>query len=296
MSAIEERAAWQAARDAQIPTPGFYSVAVRRREMIREAASPVVPGIRGRRRVSGQKLLWSAEWTLPRQIDSGVIVYVRGAVVAGSVRSYRRLTGSLSVASECRVLALDYRRPPEHAYPAPLDDLLSAMTWLEKRGFPMSQTILAGDSFGGTPILAATIHRRNAGRPMPAGLYMLCPKVDYSDTPERDLVNGNPRLCPGPQGLWGYFRDVPADDPRASPGLENLEGLPPVLIQESTGDNAAILAGARVFRDDLLAAENACTYQEWETVPHIWPYYGDAFTASAEAMTAAGTWIRERLS
>jgi acetyl esterase/lipase len=105
----------------------------------------------------------------------------------------------------------------------------------------------------------------------------------------------NPDTCLALRAFDGYFETVPTDDVRASPYLDSLSGLPPILIHESTGDVPGILAGARALRDKLIAAGNACSYREWDTVPHIWPTFGMAFAYSLEAATEAGAWIKERL-
>ena len=45
------------------------------------------------------------------------------------------------------MLAINYRRPPEHPFPACIDDALETYEWLLYNGF--TNILLAGDSAGG---------------------------------------------------------------------------------------------------------------------------------------------------
>ncbi|WP_231883799.1 alpha/beta hydrolase fold domain-containing protein [Alcanivorax sp. HI0044] len=58
-----------------------------------------------------------------------------GAYFFGSPRSHRAVTWRLSRECRAKVLALDYRQPPDWAYPAPLEDAVRAYKALLDTGY-----------------------------------------------------------------------------------------------------------------------------------------------------------------
>jgi len=69
---------------------------------------------------------------------------------------YRPLTARLALATGMPVLAIDYRKLPEHPFPAAVADTISALTWIWQHGPGSTQTLeparsvfMCGDSAGG---------------------------------------------------------------------------------------------------------------------------------------------------
>lgn len=97
-----------------------------------------------------------------------------------------RLVAATSEAAESwAVFAIDYRRPPEHPHPAPLDDCVASYAWLlaHMGGHEASSRIVfAGDSAGGALVVSTLDALRKVDLPMPAGGLMLSPWVDLTDT------------------------------------------------------------------------------------------------------------------
>ena len=81
--------------------------------------------------------------------DTTLLYFHGGGYVLGSVESYRELLARIAVTCGVRVLAIDYRRAPEHPYPAALDDCLAAYRWALSSCIDPKQLLLAGDSSGG---------------------------------------------------------------------------------------------------------------------------------------------------
>lgn len=66
-----------------------------------------------------------------------------GGSVLMSMHSDRKAAGHLAKAAGARSLVLNYRRSPEHKYPAQVEDVQSAYRWLLQhriRGAPMTDT------------------------------------------------------------------------------------------------------------------------------------------------------------
>ena len=73
------------------------------------------------------------------------------------------------MANELRVVVVvpDYRKAPEHPFPAPLDDCEAAAVWCETRarahfGLDASAPLLIGGESAGANLCAATLLRRSA--------------------------------------------------------------------------------------------------------------------------------------
>lgn len=67
------------------------------------------------------------EWSLtPGSDASRVLLYFHGGgYCSGSIVSHRRMVTEAGRAARARTLAIDYRRAPEHPYPAAHQDALS---------------------------------------------------------------------------------------------------------------------------------------------------------------------------
>ncbi|HEV7964092.1 MAG TPA: alpha/beta hydrolase fold domain-containing protein [Actinoplanes sp.] len=69
--------------------------------------------------------------------------------------------------------------PPEHAYPAQLEDAVTAYRWVVEQGLT---TALAGDSSGGGLCVTAALRIAELGLPAPAALLLISPWVDMELT------------------------------------------------------------------------------------------------------------------
>ena len=67
-----------------------------------------------------------------------------------------------------RVWAVDYRMPPDHPYPTPLDDCLAAYRALLKERSP-ADVIVGGSSAGGNLAAALIVRARDEARTRPRG-------------------------------------------------------------------------------------------------------------------------------
>lgn len=300
---IAELAAWKAdraAKEAALPSP--CSVSVRRQAMIDWAAEiDDMAGCKPRTTVTilpNLRLEWTRPDTAVVGSSRGEILYIHGAAHIGSSASYRPFAARLAAGTPASVAVLDFRRPPEFHFPAVLDDVLDALAWLEAHNHPMSDLVLAADSFGAMPMLSAAMKRRDLGLSMPRGLYMLCPDTNYSNRAflQTRPADPDPETCAFKDAMNQYFDNpaFPCDGLAASPYLGDLAGLPPILMHESRSNP---LRHALDLRDKLLkVTPDTFTFRDWPDVPHIFPTYVGWFTYGAEAIGDATAWIRARLS
>jgi epsilon-lactone hydrolase len=114
-------------------------------------------------------------------IHGGALVFGAGAFTRASGISTAGVIGR-------RVWAVDYRMPPDHPYPAGLDDCVAAYRAL--LGSHRSQDIVIGGASAGGNLAAATILRaRDEGLPLPAGAVLLTPEVDLTESGDSFQTN-----------------------------------------------------------------------------------------------------------
>lgn len=188
---------------------------------------------------------FSGEWVRTRNASTatdGVILYFHGGgYVASSPRAYRCVTEPLSALSALPVLAVAYRRAPEHPFPAALDDALASYEWLLGEGFPADKILVAGDSAGGHLVLGLLLTLAQAGRPMPAGVSLFSPLLDPALTEgvRRDALRPDPVLTPtfAARCAEAFHPTGDYQDPRISPltaPVALLRQFPP--LQTHVGD------------------------------------------------------------
>jgi acetyl esterase len=166
-----------------------------------------------------------------------LLVYLHGGGwVSGDLDTHDGPCRLLAAEGGALVLAVDYRRAPEHEFPAAVEDALAAFEWAVANasdlGADPARIAVGGDSAGGN--LAAVVSRlaRDGGGPTPAMQLLIYPVTDLSlkrpsyhrfakgfSLEEADMDWYRDHYLPGEHAV---------DDPRVSPLLAaDLTGLPP---------------------------------------------------------------------
>ncbi|MBV2151537.1 alpha/beta hydrolase [Kitasatospora sp. SUK 42] len=171
---------------------------------------------------------------------SGLLVFLHGGGwVLGSRASHDHISRFLARRGRVRVLSVEYRRPPEHVFPAAVEDALAAFDYAHAKaadlGADPERIAVGGDSAGGNlaAVTAQTTVRR--GGPAPVFQLLLYPAVDASVwRRSRELFADGYYLTSANMDWFAdHYVPAPADrtDPRLSPLLaEDLTGLPPAYI------------------------------------------------------------------
>jgi monoterpene epsilon-lactone hydrolase len=230
--------------------------------------------------------------------DRAVLYLHGGGFQVGSSRSHRELMAGISRAADARVFGLDYRRAPEHRFPAPLDDALDAFDWLSAQGFAASALALAGDSAGAGLALATLLALRDAGRALPAAAVLMSAWTDltasgpsYQSRAARDPIHQRAMILAMARNYLGADGD--ARDPRASPLFAELRGLPPLLIQ--VGDRETVLSDSTLFADKARAAGVRVELEVWDDMIHVFQQFPAELIEAREALGSIGTFLREHL-
>lgn len=189
------------------------------------------------------------EWVLcgAEVHQNRVFIYLHGGgYFFGSPRSHRALTWRISQAGRMKVLAVDYRQPPDHEYPAPIWDVVRVYRWLLARGYEPHNIFIGGDSAGGNLTLVSLLKFRELGLPMPAGAVCISPWADLTATGEslHENAHHDPMIPVNVLKFLAkvYGGDTPRSDPMLSPVYADYRGLPPILTQ--VGSTEVLLSDA----------------------------------------------------
>lgn len=205
---------------------------------------------------------------------------------------FRATTGRLAAGTGMPVLAIDYRKIPEHPHPAQLEDALQAFQWIARHGpFGTSTAaaiLCAGDSAGGGLALALAVMLRDEpvhGAQL-AGITVTSPQTDMSCSGEsyttrrwRDgggsvgdpIFRGrDPQADSMPQiykllGKPGRPGSYLLTEPSISPLHAELHDLPPTLIH--VGDAEVMLSDSVDFGAKARAAGSPVEVTVW---PRMW--------------------------
>ncbi len=163
--------------------------------------------------------------------------------------------------------SVDYRMPPHHPYPAGLDDCLTVYRRVLELRDP-ADVFVGGASAGGNLAAALMLRARDEGLPMPAGLVLLTPEVDLTESGDSFTTNLGIDTVLGllmPVNLL-YADGHDLAHPYLSPLFGDLAGLPPTFLQTGTRDLflSNTVRMHRRLRDAGVDAE----LHVWEAMPH----------------------------
>ncbi len=167
--ALEDKAGWSA-----------YVAAVNEGILSRFPAWSEATGAQVEQRDAGGAEVFDITPTTLESGDRTVILEMHGGALILCGGEMCRIMGiGTAMRLGRRVWAVDYRMPPEHPYPAALDDCLAAYRALLEERLP-SEIIVSGGSAGGNLAAALMLRARDEGLPMPAGLILGTPEIDLT--------------------------------------------------------------------------------------------------------------------
>ncbi|GAA1964111.1 alpha/beta hydrolase [Nocardioides panacihumi] len=171
----------------------------------------------------------------PAGARDGLVVHFHGGgFVFNSVEVHDAVCRRFANRSGLAVLSVDYRLPPEHRFPAAVEDVDTVVRWLARQGRP-GPAYVHGDSAGGNLALVAAL--RNPGFFDAAVLIypFLDPAQGFGSYD--DAAEGFDREEAA--WYWQQYAATPADltDPDLAPLLsDRLHTLPPTLVVTAEHD------------------------------------------------------------
>ncbi|MGW5352625.1 alpha/beta hydrolase [Streptomyces sp. NPDC004031] len=229
--------------------------------------------------------------------DAPVVLYLHGGgFVVGSARSGTSLTAGLASRARGRGVSVGYRLAPEHPFPAAVEDTLAVYRALLDDGTAPSRIAFAGDSAGGGLALQALVAARDAGLPLPAAAVVLSPWYDLTMSGASITARAadDPILTAHMLGRYAAAYRGPATG--ALPVLDDLRGLPPLLVQ--AGSHEIVLDDAVALASRAAADDVPVELEITAGATHVFQRFaGSGLLDEADAaLDSAGAFLRRALT
>lgn len=202
------------------------------------------------------------------------ILYFHGGGYVGAISVFHWMfIGNLVDKLGVSVVVPFYPRAPKYDVDANFDMVMPLYDDLIARYDPAKMMIM-GDSAGAGLSLALTQQIIASGRPIPAKITLLSPWLDARGNDPRQISIEKNDCILGIVGLQAagaaYAGKNSITDPRVSPGLASLKGLPPIAMFAGTHD--ILLTDAQNFkgRTDSSETRVQLDYYEYEKMHHVW--------------------------
>ena len=225
-----------------------------------------------------------------------------GSFMHGDLDSHDGICRMLTEDAHVRVIAVDYRRAPEDPFPAAVDDVWAAWTWVNENaaglGLDPSRVAVGGDSAGGN--LAAGVAQRAVrdGAAAPAFQLLFYPVVQFGQpTKSRELYGEGFYLSKvlmdlsDAKYLAGY-EDL--SDPRISPLSGDPTGVAPAYLVTAGFD--PLLDEGEAYADLMREAGVDVEYRCEEGLIHAFVNMAGALGSARAAVTRAGAALQRGLS
>ena len=218
--------------------------------------------------VGGVRGVWvSPKGKPPAPGDAAILFLHGGALVSCSAAEYTFYAAWFVRETGLRAFVVDYRRAPEHRFPAALDDCAAAHRGLVASGVAPERIAFVGDSCGGGFVVTTMLRLREQGVPQPACGAALCGWLDAEVSGDSALRPAGDDPFVNPVWLRARWRDYlgaggDARSPLVSPIHADLQGLPPLLLQTGQLDT---------LRDDSLRLAAGAARDGVAVTLEVWP-------------------------
>lgn len=229
------------------------------------------------------------------------VLYLHGGGWSvGSPATHAKLARQLCVAAGAVVVNVDYRLAPEHPFPVPLEDCVTAARWTQANvhrfGGDPERLAIAGDSAGGN-LSAAVINelrddvRFRAALLIYGAFDMEASWRDYDRyAPEEDpvLPKQTMKLM-----IDAYLSGgASPSDPRLSPLYGDLRQFPPSCFL--VGGIDPLFGESIAMRDTLQALGRECELHRYADMPHAFMQFD--LPETVQAIDAGCRFLRRHLA
>ena len=224
---------------------------------------------------------------------NNVLFYIHGgAYTAGSISTHRSLVSRICQVTQARAYMVEYRRAPEHPFPAALQDVLAAYQGLIDAGISPQRLVVSGDSAGGGLTLALMLKLKELNLELPLRMVLISPWTDLTGTArsiteraDLDPFLHSDSLVPA---AMIYLNGEDPRNPFASPLFGDLSGLPESLVL--VGSDEILFDDSFRLVQALQEAGSPARLVIGEGMWHVWPAF-PMMPESDDAIAEIATFI-----
>ena len=258
--------------------------------------------------ITSNSLTVPCKWLKPEDAaPNHAILFLHGGGYSfGSVNSHRKMAAYLAKACGLNALMVEYRRTPEVAFPAPLEDCFAAYTWLiESHGVPAERIVVMGDSCGGGLSAAIPLMALQKGVPVPGLSVALSPQYDSvgeaSDSQRTNIEND--ALCKAAtvgKLIGRHTHDgkaAKADNPLVSPLFASdadLKKMPPTWISAAGYDT--LLNDSTRMGERLKKVGVEVVVEISEGMQHVFEFLAGKAPEADKSIAAIGKWVKQKFA
>ncbi|HEY6262181.1 MAG TPA: alpha/beta hydrolase [Nitrospiraceae bacterium] len=204
-----------------------------------------------------------------------VVYYHGGGWVIATIDTYDASARALCNAANAIVVSVEYRKAPEHRFPAAHEDAYAAYDWMRKHGQDIngdpSMVAVAGESTGGNLAGAVSMIARQRNQALPVHQILIYPVTGSDmDTPS---YRKHEQAQPLNKAMMSWFFEKylysPADANNPVVALikaQDLRGLPPATIITAGID--PLESDGKDYAARLREAGVPVIYQQFYDVTH----------------------------
>jgi len=192
--------------------------------------------------IAGVKAHMVTPRNIPPQNRNRLLVHVHGGCYV-SFPGESGTTEAIFMAGfgHFKVISVDYRMPPDHPYPAALDDAMAVWKAATKMADPKNMAIF-GSSAGGALTLSMVLRAKQEHLPLPAAIAPGTPMADLTNAGDSFQTNAMldnilvapDASCDKRAALYAKGHDL--KDPLLSPVYGDMHGFPPAILTTGTRD------------------------------------------------------------
>ena len=202
--------------------------------------------------------------------DSPGLIYIHGGgMIMGDLESQDENMREAATELNIPIASIDYRKAPEHPYPAAPEDCYAGVSWVfanaQALGMDPSNIGLMGASAGGGLALAVALMLRDRQGPSLRYLLPIYPMIDdrHETTSSNEVVDIGIWDRAGSIEAWNWYLGGAEADSYAAPArAENLSKLPPTYIDVGDLD---------LFRDENITIVQRLSAAGVSVEFHLWP-------------------------
>ena len=186
--------------------------------------------------IGGVRIYWVTPPEIDRRHQDHLFVYVHGgAYVLNAGEAGLPEAMLIAARTKMPVLSIDYRMPPQHPFPAGLDDVVAV--WERALDTYSASSVALGGVSAGSGLILAAVHKLiGAGHQTPGALYAGTPWTDLTRTGDsyytNEGVDRNPRRVRRDPRLRSppLCRRPRSHRPPDLPRLRRLHRLPTYVV------------------------------------------------------------------